>query len=215
VDITIRPYRPSDQRALFDLSANTAFFGEPVEAFLEDRSLYNDAFARYYTEYETAYAWIADGAGEVAGFLLGCIDTVRQTRHWRSYLLKRVLVRAISGRYKLGRRTATFAWSMLMGMVRTEQPAVNLSEYPAHLQIDVKESLRGKGIGNRLIDTYLEQLRQHTVCGVHLETTSHNEAAWHLYEKIGFQLLDHRPNHYWSSVFGFEIQNLSYGLTLR
>ena len=34
-----------------------AFFGEPVEAFLDDRRLFCDAFVRYYTDYEAEYAW--------------------------------------------------------------------------------------------------------------------------------------------------------------
>lgn len=92
---------------------------------------------------------------------------------------------------------------------------MDLNEYPAHLQIDVKQGYRGEGIGRRLIEAYLEQLRQLGVCGVHLGTTNHNEAACYLYEKIGFQLLDSHPNRYWTQMLGHEVANRSYGLKLR
>ena len=215
MDSTIRHYQPSDQTALFELSADTAFFGEPVEAFLEDRRLYSDAFVRYYLDYETAYVWVAEGLEGVTGFLLGCAHTAHQSRHWRGYILTRVLLKALSGQYHLGRRTASFAFGMWAGLMRGEEPTVDLSVYPAHLQIDVKQSYRGQGVGSRLINAYLEQLRQMDVCGVHLQTTSHNTAAYHLYEKMGFSLLDNRPNRYWTRRFGFEIENRSYGSGLK
>ena len=214
-DIDIRHYQTSDQAAVLNIAADTAFFGEPVEAFLDDRKLYGDAFASYYLEHEAPFAWVADGQDGVVGFLLGCADTPCQVSQWRGYIISQVLVKALTGRYKLGRRTAGFAWGLLEGMLRGEEPAINVKEYPAHLQIDVQQGYRGLGVGRGLIEAYLEQLRNLAVPGVHLETTSHNEAACQLYEKMGFQLLDERPNHFWTKMFGFQVNNRSYGLKLR
>lgn len=214
MDAIIRHYYPSDQQAVFEISADTAFFGEPVEAFLEDRRLYNDAFARYYTDLETNYTWVAEGSQGVIGFLFGCTNTINQTKQWRSYIVTKVLVNAFSGRYKLGRRTFSFAIGMLFGLMGGEEPNVNLIEYPAHLQINVQQGYRGEGVGRWLIDAYLGQLRQLSVGGVHLETTSHNEAACHLYEKMGFQLLESHPNRFWTRMLGQAVDNRSYGLKL-
>jgi RimJ/RimL family protein N-acetyltransferase len=49
---------------------------------------------------------------------------------------------------------------------------------------------------------------------VYLHTTSYNQAACHLYEKLGFDLLSRRHNRYWSQWFGFPVDNRSYGLKL-
>jgi len=215
MDITIRHYQPSDQFMVFEISADTAFFGEPVEAFLEDRRLYIDAFARYYINFEVPFTWVANNSQFVIGFLLGCSDTSRQSKRWRRYIITKVLVRAIFGKYKLGRLSASFARGMLVGMLRGEEPEVDLIEYPAHLQIDIKQGFRGMGVGRRLIDVYLEQLHQLGVGGVHLGTTSHNEAACHLYENIGFQLLDSRLNRFWTDMLGYEVKNRIYGLKIR
>jgi ribosomal protein S18 acetylase RimI-like enzyme len=213
--ISIRHYNVSDQESVLGISADTAYFGDPVEEFLEDRQLYHDAFARYYTENETSLVWVAEGSDGLVGFLLGCADTTTQAKAWRKYLLRRVLVRAMSGGYRLGRRTASFAWGMLIGAIRGEKLRIDVEEYPAHLQIDVRLGYRGDGVGRRLIEAYLDQLREMKVSGVHLETTSQNKAACHLYEKVGFQLLDESPSHFWSQKFGWEVKNRAYGLMLR
>jgi ribosomal protein S18 acetylase RimI-like enzyme len=204
----------SDQTAVLQLSADTAFFGETVEAFLEDRQLFMDAFARYYLEQETSLVWVAESADDLIGFLFGCTDTSSQSKRWRSYIISTVLMKAVTGKYRLGSKTASFTWGMLIGAVRGEGVRVDLQEYPAHLQIDVKIGFRGVGVGRRLIEAYLGQLKRLNICGVHLETTSYNEAAFHLYEKIGFQLLDERLNRFWTRLLGFEVRNRSYGLKL-
>ena len=214
MDAIVRHYRPSDQAAVFEISADTAFFGDPVEAFLEDRTLYKDAFARYYLEYETALVWVAENPLGLRGFLFGCADTSTQTKRWRTYIQHKVLVSALRGRYRLGKQTGSFAFGMLAGMIRGETARVDLGEYPAHLQIDVKQGCRGEGVGRRLIEAYVEQLKDLNIAGVHLETTSHNEAACHLYEKVGFRLLDERINRFWTRKLGFEVRNRSYGLRL-
>ena len=211
-DIIIRPYRINDQAAVLEIAADTAYFGEPVEAFLEDRTLYGDAFARYYTEYEAPYAWVAESSGGVIGFLLGCVDTAQQAKEWRRYILRKVLINATSGRYTLGRLTAGFSLGMFLGAIRGEDAKVDLGVYPAHLQIDVRQGYRGLGVGRQLIEAYLEQLRGMSIAGIHLETTSHNEAACLLYEKVGLQILDSRLNRFWSKKLGFAVENRSYGM---
>ncbi len=214
METTIRHYQPTDEQGVNELAADTAFFGEPVEAFLEDRTLFTDAFARYYTQHEASLAWVAENADGLTGFLFGCADTTSQAKHWRRFIIGGVLVKAIAGKYRLGKKTAGFAGGMLAGMLRGEEARVDLNVFPAHLQIDVRQGFRGEGVGRRLIEAYLEQLRQLHARGVHLETTSHNAAACYLYEKVGFGLLDERPNRFWTRVLGLEVKNRSYGMKL-
>jgi ribosomal protein S18 acetylase RimI-like enzyme len=214
MDATIRHYQTADQQKVLEISADTAFFGEAVEAFLDDRQLYMDAFGRYYTDQEAQYAWVAESLEGVVGFLFGCADTPLHAKRWRSYILRVVLLKAVSGKYKLGKKTASFAWGMLMGSLRDEQANIDLMEFPANLQIDIRDGYRGAGLGRKLIEAYLEQLKGMNIRGVHLETTSHNEAACHLYEKIGFQMLVEKPNRFWTQMLGYAVYNRSYGLKL-
>ena len=67
-NLSARSYRPADREALFRTAADTAFFGEPVEAFLYDRWLFCDAFYRYYVVYQPEHAWVACSDGQLVGF---------------------------------------------------------------------------------------------------------------------------------------------------
>lgn len=74
-DQVIRTYQPADRQAVFRIGADTAFFGAPIEAYMEDRDAFLDAFYAYYTDLEPEHTWVACADGEVVGFLAGCVDT--------------------------------------------------------------------------------------------------------------------------------------------
>ena len=137
-DIIIRPYQAPDEAAVFQIAADTAFFGEPVEAFMEDRNLFNDSFTRYYTMFEAAFSWVAESPDGVIGFLLGCADTSRRTKRWASQILLYVVGGLIRGRYKVGRRSMDYALGNLVGYAMGDVPGVDLNEYPAHLHINMQ-----------------------------------------------------------------------------
>ncbi len=74
-DLVIRPYKPADRQAVFRIGGDTAFFGAPIEAYMEDRTAFLDAFYAYYTDLEPEHTWVAAANEEVVGFLTGCVDT--------------------------------------------------------------------------------------------------------------------------------------------
>jgi len=212
--VEIRPYRKEDREAVHDIGADTAFFGEAVEAELEDRRLFCDLFLAYYTDLEPEHAWVACRDELVTGFLLGCLDGKRQLRALLWQIGPRVLGRLARRGYRLGQRTWRFAWALVGAWVRGEVPKSFTGFYPAHLHLNVAAPWRGRGIGRRLLEAYLSQLRALAVPGVHLTTTSHNEAACRLYERTGFQLLEQRPTRIWAGLVQGPVQNLCYGLRL-
>jgi len=211
----VRPYEPGDRVAVLRIAADTAFFGEPVEAFLEDRRLLAEAFCAYYTDIEPEHAWVACADGQVVGYLLGSLDTRAQRRRWRQKVLARVAWRALRGHYRLGKLTARYVSAHAQGLVRGEFPHVDLATYPAHLHINVEAPWRGRGLGRRLIEAFLAQARAAGVVGVHLETTSQNVAACRLYERLGFRLLEARPTRLWAGLIPGPVENRCYGLALR
>lgn len=213
-EIQVRSYAQADRAALYRIAADTAFFGAPVEAYLDDRRLFCDAFYAYYTDLEPEHAWVAADGSEVVGFIVGSVDTRLKERRWRREVLPRVWGCLLRGGYRLGRRTRQYALRGLGAVLRGEVPHVDLGVYPAHLHINVDERWRGQGLGRRLIDAYLGQLRALGVPGVHLNTTSLNEAACRLYERAGFRLLDARVTRMWAYHFGQIVENRCYGLKL-
>lgn len=213
-EFVITTYKPEHRTAVFRIAADTAFFGDPVEAYLEDRRLFCDFFYRYYTDYEMEHSWVSITGQEVIGFLMGCTDTAAQQRRWLRKILPSTLWWALRGRYRLGRRTWQYATGLVKAAIKQEFVHCDLEEYPAHLHVNIAEKGRGLGIGRQLMDTYLGQLRLLGVPGVHLHTTSLNEAACRLYNRLDFELLDSRRTGLWQSFIEPEVENRCYGLKL-
>ena len=214
-DMVIRLYQPADREEVLRIGADTAFFGAPVEKFLEDRRIFSDAFYSYYTDVEPGFCWIVDAGGEVAGFLAGCPDTRARAGLYIKNILPGLLGSLLRGKYRSGPLTREYLRRQVGAGFRREAPHADNSIYPAHLHINVDTGCRGHGIGRKLISAHLDQLRQLDIAGVHLMTTSLNEAACHLYESVGFRLLDARPTRMWEGIVEGYVENRCYGLKLR
>ncbi len=214
-ELTIRPYQQGDRQRVLDIAADTAFFGEPVEAFLDDRRLFWDAFYCYYTDFEPEHAWVACADEQVVGFLMGCLDTKRQRRRLFEEIYPRTVINLLRGAYRLSNRTWQYIYRIGLAALRGEFPRVDLNAYPAHLHLNLEREWRGYGLGRRLLEAYLSYLRKRKVPGVHLDTTSLNEIACHLYQKIGFRLLRSKPTLLWAGLVHHPVENRCYGLKLE
>lgn len=213
-DLVIRRFQPADRQAVFRIGADTAFFGAPIEAYMEDRNAFLDAFYAYYTDFEPEHSWVACADGEVVGFLTGSVDTRIHKRTLLRVILPRLAGNLLNGKYYFGKRAWHYFGGMLGGVLRREFTRVDLDAYPAHLHINVESAWRGYRLGQRLMEAYLGQLRELGITGVYLDTTSMNIVACRLYEKMGFRLLDTRPDRFWMKWFGHPVDNRCYGLRL-
>lgn len=219
--LEVRRYRPADRAAVLTIAADTAFFGEPVEALLDDRRLFLDLMYRGYLDHQARYLWVAailpgepGEPGEVVGFLAGCPDTRAFRRRWQRAVLPRLLARLLAGRYRLGRRTVRYAADRLLAGWRDPRLRADLGGFPAHLHVNVVAAARGRGAGRRLVDAGLGQLRDLGVPGVHLVTTDANRAACRLYESLGFEVLAAAPATGWRRTLGRAVETRVYGLEL-
>lgn len=68
------------------------------------------------------------------------------------------------------------------------------------LNITVSGKVRNRGIGTNLMREILERAKKYGVTDVHLEVRESNEAAIHLYEKLGFVRDGIRKNYYTAPV---------------
>ena len=207
-----RLYRPADRAAVFQLCGDTAHFGEPIERFFDARDLFLDTFAAYYTDVVDDHLWVADDeqAGVVA-YLMGCPDT-RAYYRWFQPHTRRIAWRTITLRYRrlFTRKTLAYIWRF----ARLHVPYLDLSPYPAHLHINTRAGLRGRGLGTALMTAYLDQLRREGISGVHLETSSENKIAVPWYEQLGFTLLQRTPTNLYQASVGHSIDLLVYAMKL-
>lgn len=212
--VSVRPYKDADRQQVIGIAADTAYFGEPVENFLDDRQVFSDAFVSYYLDFEAEYVWVACAVDRAVGYLTGCVDTLALRRLIIPKAIIPAVGRALHGRYQLGRRTWRHAFSMLMAVILAEYPLPDLGVYPAHLHINVSQPFRGRGLGRKLIESYLAQIRSLGIPGVHFGTTSLNVAACRLYEALGFELIAHKPTQVWNHLVTGPVENLLYGMRL-
>lgn len=214
-EMIVRPYLPGDRMAVFRIGGDTAFFGAPIEAYMEDRNAFLDAFYAYYTDLEPEHTWVACADGKVVGFLAGCVDSNSYNRNLLRVIVPRVAGNFLCGHYHFGKKSLNYFSGLLGGLLRREFTHVDLETYPAHLHINIDSGWRGYKLGKRLMEAYLRQLRKLGIFGVYLDTTSLNKIACRLYEKMGFRLLDARPDRFWAKWFGHPVDNRCYGLKLQ
>jgi ribosomal protein S18 acetylase RimI-like enzyme len=211
---TIRSYRAGDRAAVLQIAADTGFFGAPVEAFLDDRRLMQDAFVAYYVDREPEHLWVAEADGEVVGYISGSVGG-RHAALGRARIAAATVFRSLTFRYRFGRKSWRYFGRAAQAVLRGEYPHADLKHYPAELHINLAEGARGLGLGKGLMNTCLDQMSALGMPGIHLNTTSLNAAAVGMYEKMGFQLLGRKRTRLWEPWLpDREVVNLVYGKRL-
>jgi ribosomal protein S18 acetylase RimI-like enzyme len=183
----IRPYRPADLDAVYDICVRTADSGGDSRGTTSSDRLVGDIFAVPYVTLEPEHAHVLDdGTGAAVGYVLGTADTARFARRYRDEWLP-----ATAGRYPEPQDppvTADDRWLLLHHRPeRMVLPA--LADYPAHLHIDLLPEWQGKGQGRGLIGAFLAGLRAAGVARVHLGMSPSNTGARAFYDRLGFREL--------------------------
>ena len=213
--VIVRKFTHDDSKEVERIAADTAFFGKPVEAFLEDRHLFIDAFIRFYTEYLPAYIWVGEYAGQTVGYICGSPHPGAGKNEASLRIHLEMIRNLILGKYRIGTLTWRYAMRGLWSVLRGQNPAADYRQYPAHLHINLDENFRGLGIGRMLLEVFIAEMKAEGVSGIQLHTTAENLAACHLYEKMGFRLLKKNQNLLWVPFLGRPVETRCYGLQLN
>ena len=192
--LLVRRYLASDRAFVRSIGCDTADLGGPVENFFSDREVFSDILMNYYTDYAPRYLWVAVFSGEVIGYLCGCPDTEHYLKTVSRRILPPALVKAVFRGVFLRRST----WHLLkvalisakMGGLKRQMP---YREFPAHLHINVKGSHRGKNAGSLLMESFLKQLKEEGIKGVHLSVREDNFSGRKFFERHGFRELQRYP----------------------
>lgn len=183
----IRRYEPGDRDDLYEVCLLTADNGGDATQLVSDPRLPGDVWLGPYLALEPSLAFVAqddDGAG---GYVVAALDShqfeERLERDW--WPARRVTYPEPSadGAASLA-PIARYALHDLHHPWRTS--ARLTSRYPSHLHIDLVPRLQGHGVGRRLIDRLLAQLREQGSRGVHLMVGRDNKRAVGFYQHLGF-----------------------------
>jgi GNAT superfamily N-acetyltransferase len=194
--ITIRPYQPADEAEIIDITYKTGFKGEDLagRGHCEDARLWYLIFIAYYAHYEPDHFFVAveTSKDSVIGFICGTPDTLTQEVQFRRRMVPRIVLHLFG--YTIWRYPRSF--KNVLVMIRefsggTEQAADDpiITQYPAHLHINLLPGHQGLGIGTRLMEHFEAHMRGLGASGLHLGTTNKNHKAVPFYYKMGFSIV--------------------------
>jgi ribosomal protein S18 acetylase RimI-like enzyme len=179
----VRPYRPDDHVALYDICARTAHEGGDSRHIYPDHDLMPNIFAGPYAQLEPDLTFVLDDGDRAVGYILGTADTAKFVQEYRATWLP-----TIEQRYPKPSTPPVTPSEVMIGLMHDPERMLvpELEAYPAHLHIDLLPEHQRQGHGRSLMHAFLDALRAKEVPAVHLGMVTTNTAARAFYDRLGF-----------------------------
>ncbi len=186
MSLSVRRYRAGDEAAIYDVCVRTGDDGQDAAGKFDDPQLLADIYAGPYLFLEPELAFVLDDGQRAVGYVVGTADTAAFVGSYRQEWLPRFA----QTRPGPPVAPATADEDLLADFYQPERmlrPA--LSDYPAHLHIDVLPAYQGGGHGRRLIETFIAAAGEAGAGGVHVAVSPTNTHAHGFYLRVGFERL--------------------------
>jgi ribosomal protein S18 acetylase RimI-like enzyme len=189
----IRAARRDDLEVLYRVALATGDGGNDAAALYRDPRLLGHIYAAPYLIRCPETVFIAEDAEGIGGYIVGATDTISfetwLEREWwpplrTAYPDPVAIPRAL--------RTLDQRRMHMIHHPRRMPPALTTA-YPAHLHINLLSRLRGRGIADALLRTWLQSVHQRGATGVHLAVGIDNARAIRFYRTHGFAEPDGVP----------------------
>ena len=186
----IRKCETKDIAALRKLTADTAYFGEPCEHFFSDREFLADLITGYYLLYEPEHTWVAEYNGDIVGYLSAGINKKRYALYMAGKIFPRAFLKAFLRGKIWDIRTLRLIKYNALCFLRGETAMKKFcpKKYPVHIHQNVKANYRGKKIGSKLAERFLEYIERERL-GIQFKALR-AENRFGFFEKYGFRLID-------------------------
>ncbi len=185
----IRPVQPADLDALYLIALATGDAGRDAAHLYTDGKLVGHIYAAPYAALEPESAFVAEDGEGVAGYIVGALDTPAfehrlEAEWWPT--LRPLYADPLPKPPEAWSADELRAWTIHHPR-RT--PAKLTEPYPSHLHINLLPRLQGQGMGAKLIDRWLDAMREAGSRGAHLGVGPANERARRFYRAYGFEEL--------------------------
>jgi ribosomal protein S18 acetylase RimI-like enzyme len=189
----LRPYRPEDLDAIYEIAARTGAAGEDATPFLDDPRLVGHLWAAPYVTLEPELATVLDdGTGRAIGYVIGTLDALAfeercEREWWPARRADHPLPTPDDATTTTSSRPDRFD-DLLIALLHHRPPPDREAHavYPAELHIDLLPEGQGGGSGRRMIVHHLDALRAAGSPGVFLGTDRRNTRAIGFYRHLGF-----------------------------
>lgn len=197
---TIRPVRPDDLDALYDICLETGDSGADASRLHQDRQILGEIYAAPYALLEPDLALVAEDDQGVAAYMVGTADTrtfeARCEAEW--WPSRRTLYADPRTTGASPRDWTQDQWRALQIHLPFPIPEPVVAEAPAHLHINLLPRLQGQGVGQALMDAWMPLAAAKGARAVHLGCSATNHRALRFYDAYGFRRLPElRPDTVW------------------
>lgn len=182
----IRRYREADLAAVYDVCVRTADAGGDARGKHRTDDLMPDLFAGPYVFLEPEFAFVLDDGRRAVGYVLGTPDTAAFARAYRERWIPR-----LAGRYPEPPAPPANPDDEMLALHYHPERMLwpGLSEYPAHLHIDLLPPFQGAGAGRAMMETFFAAVAEAGASGVHVVVLAANVRALGFYHRLGFRAL--------------------------
>jgi ribosomal protein S18 acetylase RimI-like enzyme len=183
----IRRYEDRDHDAVYDICVRTAAAGGDARGKYRSDDLMPDLFAGPYVFLEPRCAFVLDDGGRAVGYVIGTPDTAAFARAYRERWIPR-----LADRYLVPPDPPVTPDDEMLALHYYPERLLwpGLTDYPAHLHIDLLPAFQGKGHGRALMDTFCAAMTDAGAAGVHVSVLRENVRAFGFYDRLGFTRLD-------------------------
>lgn len=187
--IKYRQFIHDDRSIIRSICCETGNQGYSIDNFFSDKELFADLVSSYYTDFESESTWVAEYQNQVIGYLTGCLDTYKYNRFMKYKVIPKSIFKSLFRKAFWSLKTWVILKSYFKFLFSTQSNHdLNFDQFSAHFHINIIKSFRHQGIGNKLINIFLEYSRSKNISGIYVSTFSDNAKACLFFQKMGFKL---------------------------
>jgi GNAT superfamily N-acetyltransferase len=196
----IRRYAPDDIDMLYRICLETGEAGKDATHLYKDPKLLGHVYAAPYGVLSPETVFIAADEEGAGGYIVGPVDTAafdaQMEKEWWPKL-RPGLTDPKDKPFKTWSRDERMSY-LIHHPARTTERI--LDRYPSHLHINLLPRLQGQGLGTKLIDRWLAEMRARDSPGAHLGVGTANQRAVGFYKAYGFEEVERLRDVIWYGV---------------
>ncbi len=191
LETIIRPYGRKDQEIVRHICCETALVGNPIDPVFNDREIFADLIVKYYLQKEPENAFVVESESGVVGYLIGSTHSNSDFGivKFGLHAVSKILVKAISGKYKNSPQNAEFIKRIFRGGLSPKHP-----KNAAHLHINILPDFRNQGFGTEMLKRFYAQAQDAGLNCVYEMVFAHPGKTEKYFIEAGFSIFDKRPS---------------------